>query len=32
VNGFGAALWGSLLYSLLGLVIESALGGLLLRK
>jgi putative membrane protein len=32
VNGFGAALWGSVLYSLLGLVIDSALGGLLLRK
>ena len=28
VHGFGAALLGSLLYSVLGLVIESALGGL----
>ena len=28
VNGFGAALLGSLIYSLLGLVIEAALGGL----
>ncbi len=28
VNGFGAALLGSLIYSLLGLLIESALGGL----
>jgi putative membrane protein len=28
VNGFVAALIGSLIYSLLGLVIESALGGL----
>lgn len=32
VNGFGAALIGSLLYSLLGLVIESALGGLFAKK
>ncbi|EER57637.1 membrane protein of unknown function [Acidovorax delafieldii 2AN] len=32
VNGFGAALLGSLIYSLLGLVIESALGGLFLQK
>jgi putative membrane protein len=32
VHGFVAALVGSLLYSLLGMVIESALGGLLLRK
>jgi putative membrane protein len=28
VTGFGAALLGSLIYSLLGLVIEAALGGL----
>ncbi|WP_119964388.1 phage holin family protein [Simplicispira lacusdiani] len=28
VNGFGAALLGSLIYSALGLLIESALGGL----
>ncbi len=28
VTGFGAALLGSLIYSLLGLLIESALGGL----
>ena len=32
VNGFGAALLGSLLYSVLGLVIESALGGLFAKK
>ncbi len=32
VNGFLAALIGSLLYSLLGLLIESALGGLLSRR
>lgn len=32
VTGFAAALIGSLLYSLLGLLIESALGGLGLRK
>ena len=32
VNGFWAALIGSLIYSLLGLVIESALGGLFLEK
>ena len=32
VSGFGAALLGSLLYSLLGLVIESALGGLFAKK
>jgi putative membrane protein len=32
VNGFMAALLGSLLYSLLGLVIESALGGLLSKR
>ncbi len=32
VAGFGAALIGSLLYSLLGLVIESALGGLFTKK
>ena len=32
VRGFGAALVGSLFYSALGLVIESALGGLFLRK
>ena len=32
VRGFGAALLGSLLYSALGLVIESALGGLFAKK
>jgi len=32
VMGFGAALWGSLLYSALGLVIESALGGLFAQQ
>ena len=32
VSGFGAALIGSLLYSLLGLLIESALGGLFSKK
>ncbi|WP_026435522.1 MULTISPECIES: phage holin family protein [unclassified Acidovorax] len=32
VNGFGAALLGSLIYSALGLLIESALGGLFLQK
>ncbi len=32
VNGFLAALIGSLLYSLLGLIIESALGELLARR
>jgi putative membrane protein len=32
VNGFVAALIGSLLYSLLGLVIESAVGGLLSKR
>ena len=32
VNGFGAALLGSLIYSLLGLLIESALGGLFFKK
>ena len=32
VNGFGAALLGSLIYSVLGLLIESALGGLLFKK
>lgn len=32
VNGFLAALIGSLLYSLLGVVIESALGGLFARR
>ncbi|MBX3632793.1 MAG: phage holin family protein [Simplicispira sp.] len=32
VTGFGAALLGSLMYSLLGLVIESALGGLFAKK
>lgn len=32
VNGFLAALIGSLLYSLLGLVIESAVGGLLSKR
>lgn len=32
VRGFGGALVGSLAYSLLGLVIESALGGLFAKK
>lgn len=32
VNGFGAALLGSLIYSALGLVIESALGGLFAKQ
>jgi putative membrane protein len=32
VNGFLAALIGSLLYSLIGLVIDSALGGLFAKK
>jgi len=32
VRGFGAALLGSLMYSVIGLVIESALGGLLAKK
>ena len=32
VNGFMAALLGSLIYSALGLVIESALGGLLTKQ
>ena len=32
VAGFGAALLGSLIYSLLGLLIESALGGLFAKK
>ena len=32
VTGFGAALLGSLIYSALGLVIESALGGLFFKK
>ncbi len=32
VRGFGAALLGSLMYSVLGLVIESALGGLFSQK
>ncbi len=32
VNGFGAALLGSLIYSLLGLVIETALGGLFSKR
>jgi putative membrane protein len=32
VSGFLAALIGSLLYSLLGLLIESALGGLLSKR
>ncbi len=32
VNGFVAALIGSLIYSLLGLVIEAALGGLFSKK
>ena len=32
VAGFGAALLGSLIYSVLGLVIESALGGLFTKQ
>ena len=32
VNGFVAALVGSLIYSLLGLIIEAALGGLLSKR
>ena len=32
VNGFGAALLGSLIYSVLGLLIESALGGLFAKQ
>lgn len=32
VRGFGAALVGSLAYSVIGLVIESALGGLFSKK
>jgi putative membrane protein len=32
VRGFGAALIGSLIYSLIGIVIDSALGGLLAKK
>jgi putative membrane protein len=32
VHGFTAALIGSLIYSALGLLIESALGGLFLQK
>ena len=32
VRGFGAALLGSLMYSALGLVIESALGGLFAKQ
>ncbi|MDA8455093.1 phage holin family protein [Acidovorax sp. GBBC 3334] len=32
VNGFGAALIGSLIYTVLGMLIESALGGLFLKK
>jgi putative membrane protein len=32
VNGFGAALLGSLIYSVLGILIESALGGLFAKK
>jgi putative membrane protein len=32
VAGFGAALLGSLMYSALGLLIESALGGFFIRK
>ncbi len=32
VAGFGAALLGSLIYSLLGVLIESALGGLFSKK
>ena len=32
VRGFGAALLGSLLYSAIGLLIESALGGLFAKQ
>lgn len=32
VNGFAAALLGSLIYSVMGLVIESALGGLFTKQ
>ncbi len=32
VHGFGAALIGSLIYSVLGMLIEAAIGGLLLKK
>ncbi|HEY0200365.1 MAG TPA: phage holin family protein [Burkholderiaceae bacterium] len=32
VRGFGAALWGSLIYSVLGVAIESALGRLFPHK
>ena len=32
VTGFGAALLGSLIYSVLGVLIESALGGLFTKK
>jgi len=32
VRGFGAALWGSLLYSLFGMVIDSALEALFSKK
>ncbi len=32
VHGFGAALIGSLIYTVLGMLIESALGGLFLKK
>jgi len=32
VSGFVAALIGSLIYSLLGLIIEAALGGLLSKR
>lgn len=32
VNGFGAALLGSLIYSALGLLIEAALGGLFSKR
>ena len=32
VSGFGAALLGSLIYSVLGLLIDSALGGLFAKK
>lgn len=32
VNGFGAALLGSLIYSVLSMLIEAAIGGLLLKK
>ena len=32
VHGFAAALIGSLIYTVLGMLIESALGGLFLKK